>query len=93
MLSFEMCAFIALVIAFALILLGFFAGEKMNPEKATSTITNAKQNEKRFPAQPKKGASRCPYGFGYLSKQDKEAPVPEECLSCPKLVECYKADD
>jgi hypothetical protein len=93
MLSFEMCAFIALAIAFALILLGFFAAERMNPEKATLTITNTKQKQKRFSAQPKNGTSKCPYGFGYLSKQDKNAPVPEECLSCSRLVECYKAGD
>jgi hypothetical protein len=73
--------------------LGFFAGERMTPEKATLTITHTKQKKKRFSAQPKKGASSCPYGFGYLSKQDKNAPIPEECLGCSQLVECYKVGD
>jgi len=93
MLSFEMCAFIALAIAFALILLGFFAGERMTPEKAPQSIKNTKQKKKRFSTQPKNGTSRCPHGFGYLSRQDKNAPIPEECLGCSRLVECYKTRD
>jgi hypothetical protein len=33
-------------------------------------------------------STKCPYYFGYLSGLSKDKPVPEECLLCPRLLEC-----
>jgi hypothetical protein len=31
---------------------------------------------------------RCGHFLGYLSKRQKNAPFPDECLTCAKMVEC-----
>ena len=43
---------------------------------------NAKKEEKE------KKETKCPYHFGYLKEKDKNLPIPEECLTCPKMLEC-----
>jgi len=30
----------------------------------------------------------CPEEFGYLANRPKDAPIPQECLLCPKMVDC-----
>ncbi len=30
----------------------------------------------------------CPYNFGYLETLNENAPIPDECLTCPKIVQC-----
>ncbi len=39
-------------------------------------------------AEKKKEEGKCPYHFGYLKEKPKEMPIPEECLTCPKMLEC-----
>ena len=33
-------------------------------------------------------SSGCPETFGYLAKRPKDAPIPQQCLLCPKIVDC-----
>lgn len=40
------------------------------------------------PEKKGKGPSGCPHHFGYLASRAKDAPIPQECLICPKIVEC-----
>ncbi|MFQ5836407.1 MAG: hypothetical protein ACE5HG_00980 [Candidatus Bathyarchaeia archaeon] len=41
------------------------------------------------PAEKKgEGPSGCPHHFGYLTSRARDAPIPQECLICPKVVEC-----
>ena len=30
----------------------------------------------------------CLHHFGYLAHRPKDIPIPQECLTCPKIVEC-----
>lgn len=30
----------------------------------------------------------CPHHFGYLGKRPKNVPIPEFCLTCPRMIEC-----
>lgn len=32
----------------------------------------------------------CPYYFGFLKTLQKKIPIPDECLTCPKLIRCKK---
>jgi hypothetical protein len=32
----------------------------------------------------------CPQYFGYLSIHSKDANIPQECLICPKMLDCAK---
>jgi DNA-directed RNA polymerase subunit RPC12/RpoP len=30
----------------------------------------------------------CPYSFGYLKTLHEDASIPDECLTCPKILQC-----
>jgi len=36
----------------------------------------------------KTGVQGCPHHFGYLGKHPKNTPIPNECLTCIKIMEC-----
>jgi len=40
------------------------------------------------PAETKSGTSGCPHSFGYLAVRPPETPIPQECMLCPKIVDC-----
>ncbi len=40
------------------------------------------------PEKKEKGSSECSHHFGYLANRPKDAPIPQECLTCPKIVDC-----
>jgi hypothetical protein len=33
-------------------------------------------------------AGGCLHGLGYLKKRGKNVPIPEECLTCSKMIDC-----
>lgn len=33
-------------------------------------------------------SSTCTCYFGFLSQRDEEAPIPDECLTCPRMIDC-----
>ena len=33
--------------------------------------------------------SKCPYQFGYLKTLPRDTAVPDGCLTCPKLLQCF----
>jgi hypothetical protein len=39
-------------------------------------------------AEPEKSEKECVHGFGYLYALPKNTSIPNECLGCPKIVEC-----
>jgi hypothetical protein len=32
--------------------------------------------------------NKCPYHFGYLSQRSRKEQIPEECITCEKIVQC-----
>jgi hypothetical protein len=34
--------------------------------------------------------AECLHHFGYLANRDKETPIPQECISCPKVLKCIE---
>ncbi len=32
--------------------------------------------------------AECPHEVGYLRKRNRGSPIPDECLICPKMIEC-----
>ena len=32
--------------------------------------------------------SGCPQSFGFLAKRPKDTPIPQQCMLCPKIVDC-----
>ena len=68
-------------------------------EKVLDVISTQPQKEKeeekkkeeplvKPPKKEEKGPSGCPHRFGYLANRPKNAPIPQECLTCPKIVDC-----
>jgi hypothetical protein len=51
-------------------------------ERVKDSIANPQKKE------PKKDETICSHHFGYLSKCTHNESIPEECLLCPKVVEC-----
>jgi len=44
--------------------------------------------ETRKPAMESENSVKCENFFGYLRKRPKDTAIPEECLTCSKMVEC-----
>ena len=38
---------------------------------------------------PEKAPSECQYRFGYLKTLSKDGAIPDGCLTCPKLLQCF----
>ena len=57
-----------------------------NNEQSKTSLK--KETKKEIPDKKEKDGSDCPENFGYLAKRPKESPIPQLCLSCPKMVDC-----
>ncbi len=63
------------------------APEPVEPEQTGETPPETLEAPK--PAESKEETpTGCPHHFGYLSKRPKDIPIPEECLTCRKMVQC-----
>ena len=51
-------------------------------EKVKGLVSGQPKKEK------KERTSGCPHHFGYLGNRPKNASVPQECLTCQKMLEC-----
>jgi hypothetical protein len=40
------------------------------------------------PAQPHSTVQRCSQYFGYLGKRSSKEKIPEECMTCERIVQC-----
>lgn len=105
MLSFELSAIdFILVIAVVILLILYITksfvkppiekkpsvGEKIPPKKLPATAPSLKkEGEKLLSSQPQTDSPKCPYHFGYLKKLEKNASIPDECLSCSRIMECF----
>ena len=52
--------------------------EEKTQEKATA----------KTPEAEAEGLSGCSYNFGYLANRPRDAPIPQECLTCQRIVDC-----
>ena len=57
---------------------------KENPKDKKSDKPE-KKNEK---SSSKNKQSGCPEHFGYLANRPSDVPIPQDCLTCPKMVDC-----
>ncbi len=48
--------------------------------KEVSAIKSSTEKENHF--------SGCPQSFGFLAKRPKDTPIPQQCMLCPKIVDC-----
>lgn len=57
--------------------------EEVEIEKSETNVSHVKET----PTTPPK-VQECQHHMGYLSKRSKAEKIPEECMMCPKIVEC-----
>jgi len=59
-------------------------------EKEQPTIKPLEEEEPTVepPQREVKAPSGCTHRFGYLAKRPKNDPIPQECLTCSKIVDC-----
>ena len=73
-----------------------FVEQKDTPKKTAIEATMPEEKIKRLMStrpQPQRDSAKCSYGFGYLRKLDKGASIPDECLGCSRIMECYSANE
>ena len=58
-----------------------FSGEHREEKWDLSVKTSL--NKEKDPAE-------CLNHFGYLANRDKETPIPQECISCLKVLKCIE---
>ena len=70
------------------------AREKISTGKPATSATNQKARTKKpVPTKPQIDSLECSYGFGYLRKRDKKAPIPDECLGCSRILGCLGSSE
>ena len=67
--------------------------ESSSEKPATEATTPEEERKRLMSTQPQTGSVKCPYGFGYLRKLDREASIPDGCLGCSRIMECYSATE
>lgn len=64
--------------------------ERVEPTKGTESVERPEPAPPPIKTEISKETrnSGCPYHFGYLRDQPKNTPIPNECLTCTKIMEC-----
>ena len=65
----------------------FLREEKMR-EHAEEEKKRREEPSVKPPEKKEKGPSRCAGYLGYLSSLPKNKPIPQECLTCPRVLDC-----
>jgi len=58
------------------------------PQKEKEKTKKKEEPPDKPPEKEGKSPSGCPHHFGYLASRAKDAPIPQECLICTKIVDC-----
>jgi len=67
--------------------------ENVQPQKEEETMEKEKPSVELIEKE-ERGSLECPHHLGYLAKRPKDAPIPQGCLICSKIVKCMlKLDD
>lgn len=62
--------------------------ERKTEKQEKARFSKSVEKEKGKKMEPEAKKSGCGHYFGYLKKRPKNTPIPDECISCPKIVEC-----
>ena len=63
--------------------------EEKDAEKPSEAVETQKPVERdQLPTLSQTSSLECPYQFGYLKRLSRDAPIPDECLTCPRMIEC-----
>lgn len=57
-------------------------------KKSKVKMTKKRPVKTKLIQQPTSEVHDCPHFFGYLSQRSKKDKIPEECMTCEKIVQC-----
>ncbi len=60
-----------------------FSGERQEEKRNLSVRASSNKG---------KDMADCIHHFGYLANRDKEAPIPQECIICLKVLRCIESN-
>jgi len=94
MLSFGLVAFVLVTVIVVLWILYVVYFAERPAAKVTEMAPSLKEQEE-LPTEPepKTDSPKCSFGFGYLKEHAKNLPYPDECLSCPSVLECKECPE
>jgi len=59
--------------------------DESDEKEETITLT---EKAKKVAVEKHEDSVKCEHFLGYLKKRSKNAPIPDECLTCDKMIEC-----
>jgi hypothetical protein len=62
--------------------------ELTEPESSDEEETAKEESKPEESPKKETAPSGCPETFGYLSNRPSDAPIPPQCLLCPRIVDC-----
>ena len=89
MLSFGLVAF-ALVTVIVVLWIFYVVYFDERPASEVTEMAPSPEEKEELPKEPEPSTDspKCSFGFGHLKKHAKNLPYPDECLSCPRVLEC-----
>jgi len=68
--------------------------EEKTLETPTVSIETKEPPEEALPATgvEMESSTKCTHQLGYLKKLPKNAPIPDECFTCPQYIKCALGD-
>lgn len=55
---------------------------------ASSSVNVLHSTSESDTGKPEVPAVNCTHGYGYLNNRAKDAAIPDECLTCPRILQC-----
>ncbi|KPV63161.1 MAG: hypothetical protein AOA66_1011 [Candidatus Bathyarchaeota archaeon BA2] len=62
--------------------------EKREDREEAPKVKPPKEEKEEKGPERRESPKGCPHHFGYLAHRPKDASIPQECLTCNKIVEC-----
>ena len=89
MLSFGLVAF-ALVTVIVVLWISYVVYFAERPASEVTEMAPSPEEKEELPKEPElpTDSPKCSFGFGHLKKHAKNLAYPDECLSCPRVLEC-----
>lgn len=65
-----------------------FCFSRLDVENVEEHLEHSHGHEKRVGGKVAVAVSNCSHDFGYLRSRPKDSAIPDECLTCPRILQC-----
>ena len=67
--------------------------KKIISKKPAKTVPLKNDTVESSSVRPPESPRHCSHHFGYLKTQEREKPIPNECMTCSMIVDCLYASE